>query len=75
MGGQYHRNIQLVMDNFKTHAASAFYETFEPEEAKRLWVDNPEQADPPPPVKIRKDFPYDWKMLYAIPADVDPLVV
>ena len=25
------------MDNFKTHAASAFYETFEPEEAKRLW--------------------------------------
>jgi hypothetical protein len=29
--------ITLVMDNFKTHAASAFYETFEPEEAKRLW--------------------------------------
>ena len=25
------------MDNFKTHAASAFYETFEPEEAKKLW--------------------------------------
>lgn len=25
------------MDNFKTHAASAFYETFEPVEAKRLW--------------------------------------
>ena len=25
------------MDNFKTHAASAFYELFEPEEAKRLW--------------------------------------
>ena len=25
------------MDNFKTHVASAFYETFEPEEAKRLW--------------------------------------
>ncbi len=24
------------MDNFKTHDASAFYETFEPEEAKRL---------------------------------------
>ena len=24
------------MDNFKTHAASAFYETYEPEEAKRL---------------------------------------
>ncbi len=29
--------ITLVMDNFKTHTASAFYETFEPEEAKRLW--------------------------------------
>jgi len=29
--------ITLVMDNFKTHVASAFYETFEPEEAKRLW--------------------------------------
>ena len=29
--------ITLVMDNFKTHAASAFYETFEPEEAKRIW--------------------------------------
>ena len=31
------KKIQLVMDNFKTHDASAFYETFEPEEAKRLW--------------------------------------
>jgi len=29
--------ITLVMDNFKTHAASAFYETFEPKEAKKLW--------------------------------------
>jgi hypothetical protein len=29
--------ITLVMDNFKTHTASAFYETFEPKEAKRLW--------------------------------------
>ena len=29
--------ITLVMDNFKTHVASAFYETFEPEEAKRIW--------------------------------------
>jgi len=29
--------ITLVMDNFKTHVASAFYETFTPEEAKRLW--------------------------------------
>src|SRR5690606_26267713 len=27
----------LVMDNFKTHNASALYETFEPKEAKRLW--------------------------------------
>jgi len=31
------KKIILVMDNFKTHVASAFYETFEPEEAKRLW--------------------------------------
>lgn len=31
------KKITLVMDNFKTHAASALYETFEPEEAKRLW--------------------------------------
>jgi hypothetical protein len=31
------KRITLVMDNFKTHVASAFYETFEPEEAKRLW--------------------------------------
>lgn len=31
------QKITLVMDNFKTHVASAFYETFEPEEAKRLW--------------------------------------
>lgn len=29
--------ITLVMDNFKTHSASAFYEAFEPEEAKRIW--------------------------------------
>lgn len=29
--------ITLVMDNFNTHSASAFYETFEPPEAKRLW--------------------------------------
>ena len=28
--------ITLVMDNFTTHAASAFYETFEPKEAKRI---------------------------------------
>jgi len=25
------------MDNFNTHVASAFYETFEAKEAKRLW--------------------------------------
>jgi len=29
--------ITLVMDNYNTHVASAFYETFRPEEAKRLW--------------------------------------
>ena len=31
------KKITLVMDNFRTHGASAFYETFEPGEAKRLW--------------------------------------
>lgn len=31
------KKIKLVMDNFKTHDASAFYESFEPEEAKKLW--------------------------------------
>jgi len=31
------KKITLVMDNFKTHSASAFYETFEPAEAKKLW--------------------------------------
>jgi hypothetical protein len=30
------KKIRLVIDNFKTHDASAFYETFVPEEAKRL---------------------------------------
>lgn len=30
------KKIKLVMDNFKTHDASAFYEMFQPEEAKRL---------------------------------------
>ena len=30
------KNIRLVMDNSSTHVASAFYETFVPEEAKRL---------------------------------------
>ena len=31
------KKIILVMDNYKTHTASAFYETFDPVEAKRLW--------------------------------------
>lgn len=31
------KKITLIMDNYKTHAASAFYETFEPVEAKRIW--------------------------------------
>ncbi len=30
------KKIGLIMDNFKTHGPSAFYETFEPVEAKRL---------------------------------------
>jgi len=30
------KKIKLVMDNFTTHNASAFYETFPPEEAKRI---------------------------------------
>ena len=30
------RKITLVMDNFKTHSIGAFYEAFEPVEAKRL---------------------------------------
>lgn len=31
------KKITLVMDNFKTHSPSALYETFAPEEAKRIW--------------------------------------
>jgi hypothetical protein len=31
------KKIKLVMDNFKTHDASALYEEFEPKEAKRIW--------------------------------------
>ncbi len=31
------KKIRLVMDNFITHNSSAFYETFMPEEAKRLY--------------------------------------
>lgn len=31
------KRITLVMDNYNTHGASALYETFRPEEAKRLW--------------------------------------
>jgi transposase len=30
------KKITLVMDNFKTHSLGAFYEAFEPSEAKRL---------------------------------------
>jgi hypothetical protein len=30
------KKIILVMDNYKTHSTSAFYETFPPEEARRL---------------------------------------
>lgn len=30
------KKIKLVMDNFNTHDASSFYETFPPDEAKRL---------------------------------------
>lgn len=29
--------IYLIMDNLNTHSPSAFYEVFDPEEAKRLW--------------------------------------
>ncbi len=29
--------ITLVMDNYGTHSPGAFYETFEPKEAKKLW--------------------------------------
>ena len=29
----------LVMDNFKTQTASAFFETFDPKEVKKLWKD------------------------------------
>lgn len=31
------KKITLVMDNFNTHTAAALYETFTPEEAKRIW--------------------------------------
>ncbi len=31
------KKITLVMDNFKTHTPSAFYEILEPEAAKKLW--------------------------------------
>jgi transposase len=31
------KRITLVMDNYGTHTAASFYETFKPEEAKRLW--------------------------------------
>ncbi|MDD2513278.1 MAG: IS630 family transposase, partial [Proteiniphilum sp.] len=31
------KKITLVMDNLKTHDPSSLYETFSPEEAKRIW--------------------------------------
>jgi len=31
------QKIRLVMDNLSTHTPSALYETFPPEEAKRIW--------------------------------------
>ena len=31
------KRITLVMDNYNTHGASSLYETFRPEEAKKLW--------------------------------------
>ena len=31
------KKITLVMDNYTTHTAGALYETFEPNEAKRIW--------------------------------------
>jgi hypothetical protein len=31
------KKIKLVIDNFKTHDASTFYEEFETEKAKRIW--------------------------------------
>ena len=36
---KYHKakRITLVMDNYNTHNASSFYETFKPKEAKKLW--------------------------------------
>jgi hypothetical protein len=30
------KKITLIMDNFITHSLGSFYETFRPEEAKRL---------------------------------------
>ena len=31
------KKITLVMDNYNTHKASSFYETYKPADAKRLW--------------------------------------
>jgi transposase len=31
------KRITLVLDNYSTHSPSAFYETFPPEQAKKLW--------------------------------------
>lgn len=39
IAGYYHgaEKITLVMDNLNTHTPGAFYETFNPDEAKSLW--------------------------------------
>ena len=39
IAGRYRdaKKITLVMDNLSTHKASALYETFAPQEAKRIW--------------------------------------
>jgi hypothetical protein len=31
------KRMRLVLDNLKTHIASAFYDIFEPEEVNRRW--------------------------------------
>ena len=33
----YVEKIRLVMDNLNTHKPASLYETFQPEEAKRIW--------------------------------------
>ena len=31
------KRITLIMDNYNTHKATSFYESFKPKEAKKLW--------------------------------------